>query len=54
MRAKNTKLCPLCLSGTILTGEQRKYNAKSNAGEYICATCKVEEIANGILEKNRL
>jgi hypothetical protein len=43
VRSKNTALCLRCGVGTILTGEQRKYNAKID-GRDVCADCKVAEI----------
>jgi len=43
MRSKNTAMCR-CGVGTILTGTQRQYNAKSKDGKDICAECKLQEI----------
>lgn len=44
MRSKNTALCPECRHGTILTGTQKQYNAKSKDGKDICPDCKLNEI----------
>lgn len=44
MRAKNTSMCR-CGSGTVLTGQQRQYNAKSKKDNaYICVKCALEEL----------
>lgn len=37
------KLCKRCMQGSILTGEQAKYNAKSKDGQPICPECKLNE-----------
>lgn len=44
MKPSNTAMCKRCLMGTVLTGEQRQYNAKSIDGQVICTDCKIAEV----------
>lgn len=36
--------CQRCGTGTILSGMQSQYNARSNDGTIICADCKLDEL----------
>jgi hypothetical protein len=44
-----TKLCPRCLRGSVMTGRQAQFNAKSVNGQCICTNCKMDEILAGLL-----
>lgn len=41
------KLCS-CGRGTLMTGENSKYNARNKAGVQCCTDCLMEEIRNSI------